>query len=95
MRRARELLAVWVHEEQVYRFPPFQLHDGRANAKMPQLLSLLSDASQSGWGWIEWFISCRTLLMGSRPADLVHIGRFDEVLAAAQKETSRHPDASW
>lgn len=95
MRRARELLSVWVHEQQVYRFPPFQLHGGRPNAKMPQLLALLTHVSQSGWEWIEWFDSCRTLLMGCRPADLVEQGRFDEVLAAAQQEASQPPGAGW
>lgn len=95
MRRANELLSVWVHEHQEYLFPPFQLHDERPDPKMPQLLSLLSDTSRSGWGWIEWFVSCRTLLMGRRPADLMQEGRFHEVLAAAQEEASRHRNAHW
>lgn len=95
MRSAKQLLSVWVHEKREYRFPPFQLHEGRPNRKMPQLLSLLTDASRSGWGWIEWLISCRMLLAGCRPADLIQEGRFDEVLAAAQEEASCHPDANW
>lgn len=95
MRRAKELLSVWVHERHEYRFPPFQLHDGRPNPKMPELLNLLADVSGSGWGWIEWFVSCRTLLQGAQPRDLIEKGRFDEVLAAANEEATRHPDANW
>lgn len=95
MRRANELLSVWVHECQQYRFPPFQLHEGKPDARMPELLSLLTDASRSGWGWIEWFTSCPALLAGSRPADLVAKGRFDEVLAAAHEEATSDPATGW
>jgi hypothetical protein len=95
MRRRRELLSVWVHEKHEYRFPKFQLYEGKPNVRMPALLRLLSDVSRSGWGWIEWFISCRTLLSGAQPADLIAKGRFDEVLAAAEEEAAAHPDANW
>jgi hypothetical protein len=95
MRRRRELLGVWVHEKQEYSFPPFQLHEGKPNAQMPRLLSLITDVSGSGWGLVEWLTSCPSLLNGHQPTELIAKGRFTEVLAAAEEEALDHPDGRW
>lgn len=95
MRRRREVLAVWVQELEEYRFPTFQFHGGQAMPEMPELLTVLSDPTGSGWGWVEWFISCRALLDGGCPIDYLAAGRAVEVLAVAREEASEAPKARW
>ena len=87
-RRNLELFAVWVHELGEYRFPRFQFYHRRPFDRMPQLLELLPDPSNSGWGRVEWFVSCRSLLNGGCPAEYLSDGRFDEVFEVAKNEAA-------
>lgn len=70
-RRAKTLLAVWVAEEGVYRFPPFQPASPAVQAVLPELLEVLPATSGSGWDQIEWLFAPNALLGAKTQAEAI------------------------
>lgn len=103
LRRAGQLLGVWLPSEQAYRFPTWQFGANRSPVPvLTELLSLLrgaggmdaQDRLTSGWGEVEWFLTPHALLDGASPAEILPQDPA-RVLAVAQEEFQERADARW
>ena len=95
LRKAGELLAVWLPSDQRFLYPTWQF-DERGNP-IPEIVALLAllrspngmgiGLPSTGWGEVEWFISYHVLLDGLSPSQ-VFVSDPARVLAIAQEEFS-------
>lgn len=93
LRKGGELLAVWLPSDQRFLYPTWQF-DERGNP-IPEVVALLAllrspngmdiGVSSTGWGEVEWFMSCHVLLDGLSPAQVL-VSDPARVLAIAQEE---------
>lgn len=93
LRKAGELLAVWLPSDQRFLCPAWQF-DERGNP-IPEVVALLEllrspngmgiGIPSTGWGEVEWFISYHVLLDGLSPAQVL-VSDPAHVLAIAQEE---------
>lgn len=95
LRKGGELLAVWLPSGQRFLYPTWQF-DERGNP-IPEVVALLAllrspnglgiGVPSTGWGEVEWLMSCHVLLDGLSPSQVLV---FDpaRVLAVAQEEFS-------
>jgi uncharacterized protein (DUF2384 family) len=95
LRKAGQLLGVWISSERGYRYPPFQFGaDGRVRPEVAELLRLLPPGNGSGWSQIEWLYAPHPRLEGRRPVDLM-ADSPTRVMEVARKQFKGHPDAGW
>ena len=95
LRKAGELLAVWLPSDQRFLYPTWQF-DERGNP-IPEIVALLAllrsprgdgyCPPSTGWGEVEWFISYHVLLDGLSPSQVL-VSNPARVLAIAQEEFS-------
>lgn len=93
LRMAGELLAAWLPSGQRFLYPPWQFRErGNPIPEVAALLALLRSPDgmdiglpSTGWGEVEWFISCHVLLDGLSPAQVLESDPA-RVLAVAQEE---------
>lgn len=95
LRKAGELLAVWLPSDQRFLYPTWQF-DERGNP-IPEVVALLAllrspngmgiGVPSTGWGEVEWFISYHVLLDGLSPSQVLASDPA-RVLAIAQEEFS-------
>ena len=93
LRKAGELLAVWLPSEQRFLYPTWQFDErGNSIPEVVELLALLRSPKgmgigvpSTGWGEVEWFISYHLLLDGLSPAQVL-VSDPARVLAIAQEE---------
>ena len=95
LRKAGELLAVWLPSDQRFLYPTWQF-DERGNP-IPEVVALLAllrspngmdiGVPSTGWGEVEWFISYHVLLDGLSPAQVL-ASDPERVLAIAKEEFS-------
>jgi hypothetical protein len=93
LRKAGELLAVWLPSDQRFLYPTWQF-DERDNP-IPEVVPLLAllrspngmgiGVPSTGWGEVEWFVSYHVLLDGLSPADVL-VSDSARVLAIAREE---------
>ena len=106
-RCAGRLLAVWILEEDGYRFPPWQFcsrTDGIVTPipEMAEILQLLREhrgvidggRRTSGWNEIEWFMTPHIDLDGATPIEMLS-EHPSAVLEAAREEFLEDPDTIW
>lgn len=92
-----KILGAWVKEEQAFRFPVFQFHEGHIRPQMKPLLDLLADLLgelNSGWGQVEWFYARHALMDAKLPSEMMLFDP-DRVLAVLQRRVEDGPDACW
>ncbi|MCZ8158396.1 MAG: hypothetical protein O9256_00635 [Rhizobiaceae bacterium] len=103
LRRAGELLGVWVPSENGYRHPDWQFSrvSGRPYPEIKEILALLRGPNgltegrpTSGWEEVEWFLQPRASLGGVAPATLLATDAA-RVRECAHKDVSEDRDASW
>lgn len=93
LRKAGELLAVWLPSEPRFLYPTWQFAErGNPIPEVVALLALLRSPNgmgigvpSTGWGEVEWFISYHALLDGLSPAQVLGSDPA-RVLAIAQEE---------
>jgi hypothetical protein len=94
LRRAGQLVGVWVPYEHAYRYPPWQFDDnGRPVAQVQAILKLLRENGgvtdggkrTSGWNEVEWLL-CHLVLLNDRTPAAMLRDDPDRVVAAAHKE---------
>lgn len=95
LRKAGELLAVWLPSDQRFLYPTWQFDErGSPVPEVVALLALLRSPNgmdigvpSTGWGEVEWFISYHVLLDGLSPAQVLGSDPA-RVLAIAEEEFS-------
>ena len=95
LRKAGELLAVWLPSDQRFLYPTWQFDErGNPIAEVVALLALLRSPNgmdigvpSTGWGEVEWFISYHVSLDGLSPAQVL-VSDPARVLAIAREEFS-------
>ena len=100
-RRSGSLFGVWVPEEGVFRYAPWQFDGGGLCADMAEVLGLLrgpdgvaAGRRHSGWEELEWFLAPHALVGGRPPARL--FGRPGAVLDLAKTDFSAGSrDGRW
>jgi len=79
LRKAGELLAVWLPSDRRFLYPTWQFDErGKPIPEVVALLALLRSPigmgiglPSTGWGEVEWFLSCHVLLGGLSPAQVL------------------------
>lgn len=95
LRKAGELLAVWLPSDQRFLYPTWQFNErGNPIPEVVALLALLRSPNgmgigvpSTGWDEVEWFISYHVLLDGLSPSQVL-LSDPARVLAIAQVEFS-------
>lgn len=93
LRRQWRLLAVYTDPPAShYRYPPWQFgKDGQPISQLHDILTVMREKGplkpddqghRTGWGEVEWFMSCHVLLDGATPEELLRTDP-DAVLRAA------------